>query len=71
MVRGWALSKLGNKLIVVDETIRKKSMEYVYKQILQFQNCSYKKRCSEYMQETYTRTSMPKCYFNKVAMQLY
>ena len=29
MVKGWALSKLG-KFVVVDETILKNSMEYVY-----------------------------------------
>ena len=29
------------------------------------------KRCSENMQEIYRRTSMPKCDFNNVALQLY
>ena len=29
------------------------------------------KRCSENMQQIYGRTAMPKCYFNKVAKQLY
>ena len=30
-----------------------------------------KKRCSENMQQSYRRTTMPKCDFNKVALQLY
>ena len=30
-----------------------------------------KRRCSENMQQIYRRTLMPKCGFNKVAMQLY
>ena len=30
-----------------------------------------KKRCSEKMQQIYRRTPMPKCDFNKVALQLY
>ena len=30
-----------------------------------------KKRCSENMQKIYRRTPMPKCNFNKVALQLY
>ena len=30
-----------------------------------------KKRCSENMQQIYRRTPMPKCYFNKVVLQLY
>ena len=29
------------------------------------------KRCSEKMQQIYRRTPMPKCDFNKVALQLY
>ena len=29
-----------------------------------------RKRCSENMQQVYKRTSMPKCDFNKVALQL-
>ena len=29
------------------------------------------KRCSENMQQIYRRTPMPKCDFNKVALQLY
>ena len=29
------------------------------------------KRCSENMQEIYRRTPVPKCDFNKVALQLY
>ena len=29
------------------------------------------KMCSENMQQIYRRTPMPKCYFNKVALQLY
>ena len=28
-------------------------------------------RCSENMQQIYRRTPMPKCNFNKVALQLY
>ena len=31
----------------------------------------FRKRCSEYMQQIYRRTNMPKCDFNKVALQLY
>ena len=31
----------------------------------------YKKRCSENMQQIYRRTLMPKCDFNKVALQSY
>ena len=34
------------------------------------QRCSYKKY-SENMQQIYRRTPMPKCNFNKVALQLY
>ena len=30
-----------------------------------------KKSCSESMQEIYRRTTMPKCDFNKAALQLY
>ena len=30
-----------------------------------------KKRCSENMQQIYRRTTIPKCEFNKVALQLY
>ena len=30
-----------------------------------------KKSCSENMHQIYRRTPMPKCYFNKVAMQLF
>ena len=30
-----------------------------------------KKRCSEIMQQIYRRRPMPKCDFNKVALQLY
>ena len=30
-----------------------------------------RKRCSENMQQIYRRTPMPKCNFNKVALQLY
>ena len=30
-----------------------------------------RKRCSENMQRIYRRTLMPKCDFNKVALQLY
>ena len=30
-----------------------------------------RKRCSENMQQIYMRTPMPKCDFNKVALQLY
>ena len=30
-----------------------------------------RKRCSENMQQSYRRTPMPKCNFNKVAKQLY
>ena len=30
-----------------------------------------RKRCSENMQQIYRRTLMPKCDFNKVALQLY
>ena len=30
-----------------------------------------KKRCSENTQQIYRRTPMPKCDFNKVALQLY
>ena len=30
-----------------------------------------RKRCSEYIQEIYRRTPMPKCDFNKVALQFY
>ena len=30
-----------------------------------------RKRCSENMQQVYRRAPMPKCYFNKVALQLY
>ena len=29
------------------------------------------KMCSKNMQQIYSRTPMPKCYFNKVAKQLY
>ena len=29
------------------------------------------KMCSENMQQIYRKTPMPKCYFNKVALQLY
>ena len=29
------------------------------------------KMCSENMQQIYRRTPMPKCYFNKVALQIY
>ena len=31
----------------------------------------FRERCSENMQQIYTRTSMPKCDFNKVALQLF
>ena len=31
----------------------------------------FKKRCSENMRQIYRRTPMPKCDFNKVALQLY
>ena len=31
----------------------------------------FRKRCSENMQQIYRRKSMPKCDFNKVALQLY
>ena len=31
----------------------------------------FKKSCSENMQQMYMRTPMPKCDFNKVALQLY
>ena len=31
----------------------------------------HRKRCSENMQEIYRRTPMPKCDFNKVALQHY
>ena len=30
-----------------------------------------RKRCSEYMQQIYRRSPMPKCDFNKVTLQLY
>ena len=30
-----------------------------------------RKRCSENMQQIYRRTPMPKCDFNKAALQLY
>ena len=30
-----------------------------------------RKRCSQNMQQIYRRAPMPKCYFNKVALQLY
>ena len=30
-----------------------------------------RKKCSENMQQIYRRTPMPKCDFNKVALQLY
>ena len=30
-----------------------------------------RKRCSENMQQIYLRTPMPKCHFNKNALQLY
>ena len=30
-----------------------------------------RRRCSENMQQIYRRTPMPKCDFNKVALQLY
>ena len=30
-----------------------------------------RKRCSENMQQIYRRTPMPKCDFNKVALQLF
>ena len=30
-----------------------------------------RERCSENMQQIYRRTPMPKCDFNKVALQLY
>ena len=33
--------------------------------------CLLMKRCSENMQQIYKRTPMPKCYFNKIAKQLY
>ena len=29
------------------------------------------KKYSEYMQQIYRRTSIPKCFFNKVALQFY
>ena len=32
--------------------------------------CFKEKRCSENMQQIYSRTLMPKCDFNKVAKQL-
>ena len=31
----------------------------------------FKKSCSEYMQQIYRRTLMPKCDFSKVALQFY
>ena len=31
----------------------------------------YRKRCSENMRQIYRKTPMPKCDFNKVALQLY
>ena len=31
----------------------------------------HRKRCSENMQQIYWRTPMPKCDFNKVALQIY
>ena len=35
------------------------------------QRCSYKKRCSENMQQIYKKTRMLKCDFYEVALQLY
>ena len=35
-----------------------------------YEKCSYEK-CSENIQQIYRRTAMPKCDFNKVALQLY
>ena len=31
----------------------------------------HRKRCSENVQQIYRRTPMPKCDFNKIALQLY
>ena len=37
----------------------------------QHSTCVLRKRCSENMQQIYKRLPMPKCDFNKVALQLY
>ena len=50
---------------------RSKLFETYYKYQKQPPRGVLKKRCSENMQQTYTRTPMPKCDFNKVALQLY
>ena len=42
--------------------------EYIRKQL---SSGVLRKRCSENMQQTYWRTPMPKCNFNKVAKQLF
>ena len=60
----WKLMSVGNRIISV---LRRKEF-YCQKQppkgIL-------RKRCSENMQQIYSRTPMLKCDFNKVALQLY
>ena len=54
---------------------------YIWRNLLSNGNFEYfkkqpprgvpRKRCSENMQQIYRRTPMPKCYFFKVALQLY
>ena len=49
----------------------KKTKNKINKKPKQSSRGVLKKRCSENIQLIYTRTSMPKCHFNKVALQLY
>ena len=43
----------------------------IYLLLYNLHDCTFKKRCSENMQELYRRTPMAKYDFNKVAKQLY
>ena len=56
-------------LIAIEETIR--IMKEEHNTHKQPPGGVLKKRCSENMQQIYRRTPMPKCDFNKVALQLY
>ena len=58
------------KLPSILQMLQFKILNSVLRPEVGIQRCSYK-RCPENMQQIYKRTPMPKCDFNKFALQLY
>ena len=56
---------------LVENTFKSTKVHIIYLFQKQPRRGVLRERCSENMQQIYSRTPMPKCYFNKVALPLF